>query len=60
MSTPLPPIAADVEARLKALESEVAAEKTKLTTHVKNLIKANWAHVPTWAGVGYVIFKHLL
>lgn len=60
MSTPLPSIAADVEQRLKALEVELEAEKTKLSTKVKAVVGKNFPHAVTWAGIGYIIFRHFL
>jgi hypothetical protein len=56
MSTPLPTIAADIEARLKVLEAKAEAEETKISTW----IKTNWAHFVTWAALAYPLIKKML
>jgi hypothetical protein len=48
-------VVTDVEARLKALEAKSVVEENKIVAW----FKSNWAHIPTWAGVAYAIFKHL-
>jgi hypothetical protein len=49
-------VVVDVEARLKALEVQVAAKESRFVAFVK----ANWAHFVTWVGVAYPLVKHLL
>jgi hypothetical protein len=46
---------ASLHSRITALEASAAAEEGKVVAW----IKANVAHVPTYAALGYAFFKHL-
>jgi hypothetical protein len=47
---------ASLHSRIAALEASAASEEGKVVAW----IKANAAHVPTYAALGYAFFKHLL
>jgi hypothetical protein len=54
--TDLPPLAQDIEQRLKALEVAAVAKEHALVTK----IKANFPHFVTWLGLAYTIFAKKL
>ena len=55
MSNPVDQVVADLQARIKALETKAQAGESK----VMGWLKSNWAHFVTWTGIVYSMLKHL-
>jgi hypothetical protein len=58
-----PTVGAEIDIAIAGLHSRLAALELNAVTEEKKVatwIKANIAHVPTYAALGYAFFKHLL